>query len=183
MPMPVRRLNRPFTVVLTGVENAQKTTIGRMLSQRNGWPMMEEAARTDAAVLAGRTTLDDLQRLQDAFIRRVERDLESDASPVLVYDTGGLVRDMWAREVFDTALQRTGKAMELMDLHLFFHTMHDWHPDPLRTLPRLEDRLALQERYRMRLKSSGCRFEEVLMAPGPERLHHAEKLIARHNAG
>ncbi len=145
--------------------------------------MMEEAARTDDAVLAGRTTLDDLQRLQDEFISRVERDLASDASPVLIYDTGGLVLDMWAREVFGTALQRTGKAMELMDLHLFFHTMREWHPDPLRTLPRLEDRLALQERYRMRLKSSDCRFEEVLMAPGPERLDHAEQMIARHNVG
>lgn len=87
--------------------------------------MMEEAARTDDAVLAGRTTLDDLQRLQDEFISRVERDLASDASPVLIYDTGGLVLDMWAREVFGTALQRTGKAMELMDLHLFFHTMRE----------------------------------------------------------
>ena len=181
--MPVRRLNRPFTVVLTGVENAQKTTIGRMLSQRNGWPMMEEAARTDAAVLTGKTTLDDLQRLQDEFISQVERDLAANASPVLIYDTGGLVLDMWAREVFGEGLQRTDKAMGLMDLHLFFHTMHDWHPDPLRTLPRIDDRLALQERYRIQLNSSDCRFEEILMAPRAKRLEHAEQLIAQYNPG
>ena len=181
--MPVRRLNRPFTVVLTGVENAQKTTIGRMLSHRNGWPMMEEAARTDAAVLTGKTTLDDLQRLQDEFISQVERDLAANASPVLIYDTGGLVLDMWARKVFGEGLQRTDKAMGLMDLHLFFHTMHDWHPDPLRTLPRIDDRLALQERYRIQLNSSDCRFEEILMAPRAKRLEHAEQLIAQYNPG
>lgn len=179
--MPVRRLNRPFIAVLTGVENAQKTTIGRMLSQRTGWPMMEEAARTDAAVVSGKTGLDDLQRLQDGFITQVQHQVEVSTSSVLICDTGGLVLDMWAREVFGTGLERTDEAMQLVDLHLLFHTMPDWHPDPLRTLPLLEDRLALQERYRKRLESSGCAFEEIFMALGAERLARVRELIFQYS--
>ncbi len=178
--MRLRRLNRPLVVVLTGVENAGKTTIGELLSLRMKWPLIPEAARTDAPVLAGKTTLEDLQRLQDQFIDDVEDHRRQAASDVLLCDTGGLVLDIWASEVFGQGLARTEEAMALMDLHLLFHTQSEWHPDPLRTLPRLEDRLALQERYRKRLKESKCAFEEVWMTFGAERYQRARDLILAH---
>lgn len=174
--MPVRRLSRPFTVVLTGVENAQKTTISQLLAQRNRWPVIGEAARFDTTVVEGRTTLKDLQRLQDHFMAEVD-ELQSSSAPVLLCDTGALVLDMWAREVFGEGLRHTEEAMRMMDLHLLLHTMPQWHPDPLRTLPRHEDRLALQERYRARLASSGMPFEEVPMGSTEERLKQVHDLI------
>lgn len=180
--MPVRRLNRPFTVVLTGVENAAKTTIGHLLARHMDWPIIEEAARTDAAVLAGRTSIEDLQRLQDRFIADVRTHQEQAASKVLLCDTGGLVLDMWAREVFGRELARTEEAMELMDLHLFLHTVPEWQPDPLRTLPDLQDRLSLQDRYRERLKASGHPFHEIVMAPAAERYARARDLILQQAA-
>lgn len=175
--MPVRRLNRPFTVVLTGVENAQKTTIGHLLAERNGWPLIEEAARFDAAVIAGQVALKDLQRLQDQFITEVDEQIRTSTAPVLLCDTGGLVLDIWAREVFGVGLQHTEEAMRLMDLHLLLHTMPEWHPDPLRTLPRHEDRIALQERYRARLASSGRPFAVVPMTSTDDRVKRAHDLI------
>ena len=60
--MPVRRLT-PRRVVITGVENAGKSTLARHLSDALGWPLVPEAARTDDAVKENRTTPDDLQRL------------------------------------------------------------------------------------------------------------------------
>lgn len=173
-------MSRPFAVVLTGVENAQKTTISQLLAQRNRWPVIEEAARFDTAVMAGRTTLKDLQRLQDRFLAEVDERLQSSSAPVLLCDTGALVLDIWAREVFGEGLRHTEEAMRMMDLHLLLHTMPEWHPDPLRTLPRLEDRIALQERYRARLTSSGMPFEEVPMTSTDERLERVYNLILQY---
>ena len=110
-------MNRPFTVVLTGVENAQKTTIGHLLAERNGWPLIEESARFDAAVIAGQVALKDLQRLQDQFMAEVHEQIRTSTAPVLLCDTGGLVLDIWAREVFGGGLKHTEEAMRLMDLH------------------------------------------------------------------
>jgi len=180
--MRLRRLNRPLVVVLTGVENSGKTTIGQQLSNRMKWPMIEEAARTDHSVLAGTTSVEDLQRLQDEFIADIKAMRKRKTSEVLLCDTGGLVLDMWAREVFGQGLARTKEAMQLMDLHLLFHTQPEWHPDPLRTLPQLEDRLALQSRYRERLISSGCTFEEILMTFSAERYAQARDFILQHYA-
>lgn len=179
--MPVRRLNRPFVVVLTGVENAGKTTIGGILSRQMGWPLLPEAARTEAVVLDNRTTWNDLQRLQNAFIDGVTARRKALEDPVLLCDTGGLVLDMWSKEVFGRGLDRTEEAMGLMDLHLLLHTQVEWHPDPLRTLPDFDDRMALQDRYRNRLAESGHPFEEVMRSPSAERVGRARDLILQHS--
>lgn len=179
--MPIRGLNRPFVVVLTGVENSGKTTIGTVLSQRMKWPMIPEAARTDAAVLEGTTKWNDLQRLQDTFIESVTSHRERNESPVLLCDTGGLVLDMWAREVFGQGLNRTEEAMGLMDLHLLVHTHSEWQPDPLRTLPDFNDRVALQKKYWDRLVQSGRPFDHIYTTFGAERLARVRDLIRKHS--
>lgn len=176
--MPVRRLNRPIVVVLTGVENSGKTTLGTTLSQRMKWPLILESARTDAAVLNGTTTLHDLQRLQDAFIQEVKSHRERNDSPVLLCDTGGLVLDMWAREVFGQSLNRTEEAMGLMDVHLMCRTLPDWAPDPLRTLPDLTARRTLEARYVDQLESQGQPWVEVPVLPLPDRTEFARAAIA-----
>ena len=179
--MPVRRLSRPFVVVLTGVENSGKTTIGNVLARRMQWPLIPEAARTDAAVLENRTTWDDLQRLQDAFIDEVTARRDAHTHDVLLCDTGGLVLDMWAQVVFGRGLRRTQEAMDLMDLHLLLHTQVEWEPDPLRTLPDFGDRMALQDQYRQRLIESGRPFEEIFRGFGAERFRRALDLIQQHS--
>ena len=57
----------PLRVVITGVENAGKSTLARHLSDALGWPSVPEAARSETAVKEGRTTPGDLQRLLDEF--------------------------------------------------------------------------------------------------------------------
>lgn len=70
--------------------------------------------------------------------------------------------------------------MRSVDLHLLCHTLTDWEPDPLRTLPRLDDRLALQDAYRQRLLETGVRFAEISSATHADRmkeaLHHIRTL-------
>lgn len=176
--MPVRRLNRPFVVVLTGVENSGKTTMGTTLSQRLTWPLIPESARTDVAVLKGTTTWHDLQRLQDAFIQEVMSHRERNDSPVLLCDTGGLVLDMWAREVFGQRLNRTQEAMGLIDMHLMCRTLPNWAPDPLRTLPDLTARRTLEAQYVDQLESQGQPWVEVPVLPLPDRTEFARAAIA-----
>ena len=100
--MPIRRLT-PRRVVITGVENAGKSTLARHLSDALGWPLVPEAARTDAAVTEDRTTPDDLQRLLDGI--RSALDVSQDT----LFDTGPIVLDLWARAVWN-------------------HTSREWRP-------------------------------------------------------
>ena len=178
--MRLRRLNGRFIVVLTGVENAGKTTLGEALSQHLEWPLLEEAARTDAAVVDGRTSWVDLQRLQHRFIQQLSDIATSTPAPGIICDTGGLVLDIWAQAAFGRGLEATDKAVSMASLHLLVHTLPEWQPDPLRTLPALEDRLELQGQYLKRLRNSGCTFGEVAVAPLRERRDQAAACIARH---
>lgn len=178
--MRLRRLSSPLVVVVTGVENAGKTTLCASAAGIQGWDMISEAARRDPAVTEGRTQWKDLQRLQDAFIEAVQEHTAQTDSPVLLCDTGGLVLDMWAREVFGQGLERTEEAMALADLHLLCHTLPEWHPDPLRTLPNHLERLDLHERYRAQLERSGHPFIEIPVTSTAARTVHFVNAITQH---
>jgi len=67
-----------------------------------------------------------------------------------------------------------------VDLHLLCHTLPVWEPDPLRTLPEFDDRLALQSEYHRRLVQSGQPFEALPAAPTMERLDTAVAFIQHH---
>ena len=178
--MRLRRLNGRFIVVLTGVENAGKTTLGEALAHHLEWPLIEEAARTDAAMVDGRTKWDDLRRLQHQFIQQLSDIARSTPAPGIICDTGGLVLDIWAQTVFGQGLEATDEALSMASLHLLVHTLPEWEPDPLRTLPALEDRLELQGQYRTRLGSNGCTFGEVEVGPLSKRRDQAAGCIAQH---
>ena len=51
--MSIQRLNRVPVVILTGVENAGKTTLSEGLAAALQWDLIPEAARTDKRVLEG----------------------------------------------------------------------------------------------------------------------------------
>lgn len=171
--MPVRRLS-PCRVVITGVENAGKSTLARHLSDALDWPLVPEAARAEAAVIENRTTPDDLQRLLHGF--RSALDVEQDT----LFDTGPIVLDLWAKTVWNHALDGVEEAANRVDLFLFCDTLPDWEPDPLRSLPRWEDRQALEAHYVEALNQSGRPWTRLPVAPVAQRLEWAQQAIAQH---
>ena len=171
--MPVRQL-KPFCVVITGVENSGKTTLSKQLAQALGWPWIREAARYDAAVLENRVQPDDLQRLLQTF-----RHTAPPADQVL-FDTGPIVLNLWAKMRLGLALEGVEEAMANIDLFLFCRTLPQWEPDPLRSLPRMEDRLALEQRYHDALVNSGRPWANLPAVPLNERLVLAKAAIKSH---
>ena len=171
--MSVRRLT-PRRVIITGVENAGKSTLARHLSDALGWPLIPEAARSETAVKEGRTTPGDLQRLLDEFrsALNVQRDT--------LFDTGPIVLDLWARTVWNHALEGVEAAQNHVDLFLLCDTLPEWEPDPLRSLPRWEDRQALEAQYVQALDRSGRPWARVPVAPVADRVEWACQAIAQH---
>lgn len=173
--MPVRRLT-PLRVIITGVENSGKSTLTEHLADALDWQRVEEAARHDEAVIAQRTTPADLQRLLDGL---------NDALQVwhdTLFDTGPVVLDVWARTLWNHTLTGVDTAMAEVDLFLFCETLPNWEPDPLRSLPRLEDRLALQQTYAEALTASGRPWVALPPLPIPARIRLARKAIDTHFA-
>ena len=173
--MPVRRLT-PLRVVITGVENAGKSTLTKHLADALDWQCVEEEARHDEAVIAQRTTPADLQRLLDGLNDTLQ--VQHDT----LFDTGPVVLDVWARTLWNHTLTGVDTALAEVDLFLFCETLPDWEPDPLRSLPQLEDRLALQEAYADALKESGRPWVALPPLPIPERIRLAREAIATHFA-
>ena len=173
--MPVRRLT-PFRVVITGVENAGKSTLTEHLADALDWPRVEEAARHDEAVIEQRATPADLQRLLNDLqgALQVRRDT--------LFDTGPVVLDVWARTLWNHTLTGVDTVMAEVDLFLFCETLPDWEPDPLRSLPRLEDRLALQQTYADALTASGRPWVALPPLPIPARIRRAREAIDTHFA-
>lgn len=173
--MPVRRLN-PLRVVITGVENAGKSTLTQHLADALDWQCIEEAARQDEAVIEQRVTPADLQRLLHDLNRALH--VQHDT----LFDTGPVVLDVWARTLWNHTL--TGMDATLAEVDLFLHceTLPDWEPDPLRSLPRLEDRIALQQAYTDTLAASGRPWVALPPLPITERVELARQAIDTHFA-
>ncbi|MCH1575791.1 MAG: ATP-binding protein, partial [Flavobacteriales bacterium] len=61
--MSIRRLEGIPVVVLTGVENAGKTTLAEGIASALHWDLMPEAARTDLRVIDGTIDRGHLQHM------------------------------------------------------------------------------------------------------------------------
>ena len=166
----------PFRVVITWVENAGKSTLTEHLADALDWGRVDEAARQDKTVIEQRTTPADLQRLLDVLngALHVQRDT--------LFDTGPVVLDVWARTLWNHALTGVDDALAKVDLFLLCETLPHWEPDPLRSLPRLEDRLALQQTYTEALTASGRPWVDLPAVPIQERVALARNAINAHFA-
>lgn len=177
--MPIRRLNRVPVVVLTGVENAGKTTLAQGIADAMGWDCLLEAARTDEVVQQGREDHAHLTALLTRFGQELHTRVQT-AQHGVICDTGALVLDIWAQQRWGKSIEGAQAVMQTVDLHLLCHTLPMWEPDPLRSLPELDDRLALQSVYHQRLEESAQPFEALPPTPHMERLDTALALIQHH---
>lgn len=138
-------------VVVTGVECSGKTTLSKRLAEQLGWVWTPEAARSHADVLSSNVTertFDELHELQSEAAASAWRS----GAPGVVCDTGDLVLRMWSEAVLDFCWHPLMPAHPSVDLHILCPALETWEPDPLRTLPQLEDRLALEAKYRAHLE-------------------------------
>ncbi len=116
------RIGRP--VVLVGLMGAGKTTVGRRLARRLGWPFRDADAEVEAA--AGRTVAEIFEDFGEAAFRDGERKVIArliETEPRMVLALGGgafadsetraLLKDralsVWLRADLDTLMERVSK--------------------------------------------------------------------------
>ncbi len=136
-------------VVVTGGECSGQTTLSKQLAAHLGWAWIPEHARMHPDVLSGsvcESTFDDLHNSQTEAANAART-----SHPGVVCDTGDLVLRLWSEAALDFSWHPLMPPEPRVDLHILCPVLPVWEEDPLRTLPRLEDRLALEETYRAHL--------------------------------
>lgn len=137
-------------IAITGVESTGKTTLTEALSARLGGLAVQECARYDAEVIAGRATLATLERLAKEQVEACEAAVHEAAAigaACVVSDTDALVLQLWGVHAFDRAPSGLQRLEAWPDLTLLCAPTIPWEADPLRSMPRLEDRMALHATY------------------------------------
>lgn len=157
-PHPFRR------VVLTGTECSGKTTLGKLLAEQLGWPMVEEAARTHHDVLEGKVTLDTFDELHELQTEACA-ELARSGHPGVVCDTGDLVLGIWSDVAIGQPWHPLMPPWPPVDLYILCPPLTNWEMDPLRTMPQLEDRQRLHEVY---VQSLTHRHHIVIEGETPE---------------
>lgn len=137
-------------IAVTGVESTGKTTLTEALSAQLGGLVVRECARYDAEVIAGQATLATLKRLAQAQAEACEVAVQQAAATgavCVVTDTDALVLRLWGEHAFDRAPEGLERLEAWPNLTLLCAPTIPWQADPLRSMPRLEDRMALHGAY------------------------------------
>ena len=163
---------RPLRLVVTGVESTGKTTLARAIAQHFGFPLALEVARFDQAVRHGNLEAHDLDRLAElqfnAALEAEQRALKSRAGG-LISDTGGLVLEIWGTTAFETVPKGSRDLQRWFDFYILCTPDIPWEPDPLRSLPHHEDRMALHQAYIQRLHAGAYHWVETQGSAPKER--------------
>ncbi len=149
-------LNR--MIVITGPESSGKTSLSEALSERMGWPLVEEYARAYLSELDrpydGRDILHIAQAQQSTFETYLGK-------RSFIADTAHLVLSIWYRERYGTFHPLIEDYYDLLDVDLYVLCKPDmpWEPDVLREHPNDRDRL--YDLYRDRLIQDKKPFIEL----------------------
>lgn len=173
---------RPLRVVVTGVESSGKTTMAQRISQHFQFPLALEAARYDPRVKRGEVDPKDLDRLiqiQFQAAIKAENEALQNNSAGMISDTGGLVLEIWSTAAFGSLPDGCQALQRWFDLYILCPPNIPWEPDPLRSLPNLDDRMALHRRYLKRLQEEGYVWVEAKGTSSNERFLSVVPTIER----
>ena len=137
-------------IAITGVESTGKTTLTEALSAQLGGLAVRECARYDLEVIAGEVTMATLERLAQAQAEACKAAVQQAAAAgaaCVISDTDALVLQLWGEHAFDRAPAGLEQLEAWPDLTLLCAPTIPWEADPLRSMPRLEDRVALHAVY------------------------------------
>lgn len=140
----------PIKIAVTGVESTGKTTLTSALAAHLGGTTVRECARFDLDVQTGQVTLATLERLADEQWEAccvAERRAKDEGLRCVVSDSDAIVLSLWGEHVFGQAPSGLEPLTSWPDLVLLCVPNIPWEKDPLRSLPNLDDRLALHDRY------------------------------------
>ena len=144
LPTPFRR------VVVTGVECSGKTTLSKNLANHLGWAWIPEHARTHPDVLADQVSESTFEELHESQSNAAA--MAKSEYPGVICDTGDLVLRIWSEAKLDFSWHPVTPPDPRVDFHILCPALSSWEEDPLRTLPRFEDRLMLEQKYREHLQ-------------------------------
>lgn len=137
-------------IAITGVESTGKSTLTEALSAQLDGVAVHECARYDAEVIGGKVTLATLERLareqaqacEDAVIQAM-----ANGSACVISDTDALVLKLWGEQAYDQRPVGLERLERWSDLTLLCAPTIPWEADSLRSMPGLEDRLALHASF------------------------------------
>ncbi len=156
-------------LVLTGTECAGKSTLATRLADHLSWPLVNEAARHHPDVLQQRVTIDTFDDLHDIQTRGCVEAYDA-GKPGVVCDTGDVVLGIWSAVTLGQPWHPLSAPWPAVDWYLLCPPLTQWKPDPLRTMPSFEDRMALHQAY-----EAALRYRHHLVVRGntlEERLDH-----------
>ncbi|MCC5981835.1 MAG: shikimate kinase [Oceanicaulis sp.] len=164
-----RQLDRP--VVLAGLMGAGKTTVGRRLAERLGWPFRDSDHEVEAA--AGRSVADIFADFGEAAFRDGERKvitrlMEDESRAVIALGGGAFINDetraliaeravsVWLHADIDILMERVGKR----DTRPLLHT-----DDPRAVMEKLiEERTPIYAQADIHIHSHGDPHETSVAA-------------------
>lgn len=167
-----------FKISITGPESSGKTALSNYLSEAIGGVMVDEFARAYLSAHARETKLEDLEAICAGQLAA-----ENEASAtngIVVCDTDFTVLKIWAEVVFGKIPTSIEKAFQNQNYDLILLCKPDlpWEPDPLRTMPIVEDRMRLFEKYCRTLDSNNFPFH-IVEGQGTSRGESALEIVRR----
>ena len=135
-------------IAVTGVESTGKTTLTEALSARllDGRAGMR-ALRWSLVLRATLATLERLAQAQADACEAAVQQAAATGAECVVSDTDALVLKLWGEHAFDQTPAGLERLQAWPDLILLCVPTIPWEADPLRSMPRLEDRVALHAAY------------------------------------
>ena len=144
-------------IAVTGVESTGKTTLAQALSAVLGGVFVKECARFDAEVRAGAASLATLTRLANEQLLACQlavAQAEREGTACVVSDTDATVLKLWGQHVHGHEPEGLDEWANWPQLTLLCTPNIPWEADPLRTLPNIDDRMALHAKYQHALATS-----------------------------
>lgn len=169
-------------ISITGPESSGKSVLSKQLAEHFGARWVPEFARNYLQNHPGNTQLSDL-------ISICEGQLESEKKAQLqftdiIFDTDFLVLKLWAQVVYGEVPSEIEQAFQnqTYDLILLCKPDLKWEPDPLRSMPKEEDRMQLFELYKAELISCNRRFQ-IIEGQGDGRFQMALEYVSAFKKG